>query len=495
MRKRILYTFIIFLIAIAIMPWIEGALFKSKYLHLIEVINQDNRAEIKVISYQQGWLHSSAKIFVTLNKALIKLYQISITQANTPIGFTVEEKISHGPLIYDRFSNAFNLAHAKIQNDIYLPKEIQTTLFGNLTTNDMLRVDIISKFDGDWTGEINVPTFSLSIPNLGNLTWFGLTGSFNIILADHYFKSTNFVAKLGSFILKSSSQDTSIRSIETDPIKYKYSASYDDVGLFSGTTNAYTHTISIIKTNETKIIGKSVAIHTAFNMDRRTFYAGNLSINIKDLNISSNIIPAIQPLHMLITVNNFSIKGLLSYLDNISVNTPEAMQKINVNTAEGLLMHMITPESFIEGDLSLNSSLGGLTSHFKSTLRSDVPPPSTFHDLIASLSTTANFVISPSVMQKIVELYNDKIFVSKTSQGTVAKFLTKPQTITVPASMTSKLTPIPATNQSSNLSAKQIVEDLLYGGYLAKDDNNNYITDLTIKSGEWKLNGRIVNYK
>lgn len=498
MKKRISYTLLIFLIALMFMPLIEGTLFKNSYLHLIEIINQDKRANIQLISYEQGWLHSHAKIVVTLNKGLMTLYQIGLSKTNGPVSFTIEEEIAHGPIIYDRISNMIELGHAKIQNDILLPAEIKTNYFSTLSSQGIVRVDLISKFNGNWRGQLKFPTFVLSFPDIGELTWQGLAGEFNIVLADHYFKYTDFEAELGSFSFKGSPTNSYVKSVDTYPLSYQYNASYDNFGLYSGYTNMYTHSISVIKSVETRLIGERVAIHTAFSMDNKTFYSGTLSINIKRINASSFNIPYIQPFHVLITVSNFSIKGLLSYLDNLQLNSPEAIQK-DVHAGEGFLMHMILPESNMQGDIALNSTLGSLTCHFNLLLRPDVPPPSTFKDLIASISTTANFIISPSVMTKLIELYNNKISVTKTPQGTTAQIMTQPKTPTPPAttppSIKNNITPIPnpANNQATE-TPQQLVDDLLYGGFLNKDDNNNYITELTIKSGVWKLNDRVVSY-
>lgn len=505
MRKRIYYTLIVFLIVIALMPWIEGALFKKHYLHLIDIINKDNRVKIHIIEYKQGWLHSRAKIFITPNKALIKLYQISISGANStaPIGFTVDEQISHGPFIYDRFENKFELGYAKIQNNIYLPSQIETKLLGTLKTQGILQIDMLSEFDGDWSGKISIPAFSLSIPNFGDLAWLGLNGMFKIVLADNHFKHTRFEMQIGSIIMHGDAQNAYVKRMTIDPIKYRYNVTLDNSGLLSGYTNTYTRAFAITKADTSSVSGQHFAVHTAFNMDENTFYAGNLSINVKNLKISdkSLSLPTISPLHIEVLASNFDTKNLHTYVNTFRIDSLDNINNVDLKTLEGLLIHTITPTSIFRGEISLNSALGSFTCRFKSTLRPDIPAPSTFDDLIASANTEADFIMSPSVAVKIIELYNGRISVANTPKGRIAQIKPRTSSNTPPiASQTNTVTtsiqkqPV-SVKTSPPLTPQQLIDELLIGGYLFKDDNNNYITNLTITSGVWQLNGKTVNSK
>lgn len=411
-KRNYYYAFAFILIIIGMIPWIEGMLFKRHYFHLIDLINKDNRVKIDVLEYHEGWLHSYAKIHITINKQLTNLYLIT-----TPIEFTIEENISHGPIVYDSLQNKIEFGHAKIRNDIHLSSQLETLLVGSLKSEGVLQIEMLSEFDGDWSGQIHISKLILYLQNIGKVTWDGLNSDFKIIERNNFIKKTKFDGKIELLTMQGDTKNPYFTEMAIQPIKYSYIASHENAGLFSGNSHTYTPSISIIKPDGSHIMGSHLAMNTSFSMDKNTFYNINLSINSKNLKIPNEAIPVILQFQILISASNFSTHGLFEYLNNFKSDAQNAMQTADLKAMESLLVHTIMPTSIFHGNISLNTSLGAFTCSFKSSWRPDVPIPNTFSDVISSAYTEVDFIMSPAVVQKIVELYKDNLITFNTPHG------------------------------------------------------------------------------
>ena len=356
-----------------------------------------------------------------------------------------------------------------------------------------MRFEILSEYDGDWSGQIHISALSFSMQNLGKIIWNGLNGSFKIVLNQNKFKHAKAETTIGSINIQVDPLNESIKEFAIQPIKYRYDVTKSS-GLLSANTNTYTPQIAITTLTNKKLIIDKFAIHTAFSMDQVTLYNANISINARDIKTSDKTISTISPFHFTLTTSNFSTEGLEDYLNNLnSTNTTKNFQTIDFKILEGLLVHTITPISIIHGNIMLDTPSGAFTCNYKSNWRANVPAPNTFADIIASADIKFSVIISPSLAIKIIELYDGTLVVANTSQGKIAILKHKPavQPLQNNNTLNKSTLPLPQTDISyiSSETPQQLIDELLLGGFIDKDNNNNYISVITIESGVWKMNG------
>src|ERR1700733_12314777 len=103
MRHKIYFILTILLIILLSAPCVVGLIFKYKYFQFIDLINKENRVKIEVLQYEEGWWHSYAKVRITFVDSDIT----NFSQANLsePVSFALNEKINHGPIVYDHIKS------------------------------------------------------------------------------------------------------------------------------------------------------------------------------------------------------------------------------------------------------------------------------------------------------------------------------------------------------------------------------------------------------
>lgn len=489
MRKWVYSIFAILILIILILPLIHGVVFKQRLLQLIDTINTDNRAKVEIVKYNLGWFHSQTTLRVTLNKGLSNFYQVSPTTAPTqPFTFTIDENISHGPIMYDHLQGGFEFGYAKIYNNIHISNQLETLLLGPLKNEGIIQIEMISEFNGNWSGHFHVPALSLSLHEMGSLTWAGLTGDFNFVITDKKISHVIFTGLIESILMQTTMKNGYFSKMMTQPIKYTYDVMHQSGGLISGNTKLYTRGVTINKQDGINYNIEKFSTRTAFSMDNTTVYNTNASLFIKNLDIPDAAFPSLSQIHLSVFGNNLNVKGLTGYLDYFNANTQETAKPVDVKIIDSLLAGMIMPTSVFRANVSLNTPLGSFNCHLKSIWHSEIPVHNSIADVISSAYTKINFIISPGVANKISELYNDDFIVQSTNGQNSLTKKSSTTTVVQPAN----LTPTPAQSVNTE-AAKQFLNDLVIGGFFDKDQYNNYTTKLTIESGVWKLNGRAVN--
>lgn len=206
MRKLIYTSILSFLIFIAIlMPLVNGLLLKKNYLHLFDVINQDKRVKVEVLTYQEGWFSSTAKIRVTIFDNIFIFPQKATTfneKEFSPFTFLINQNIKHGPIVYDRIKKSFVLAYANIQSDFYFPEQLQMHLLGKLSPTGIFQIDLLSKFHGKWIGQFTIPMLLFSTEKIDKINFNGSNGEFKIKVDNNRIKRVKINILINSITIK-----------------------------------------------------------------------------------------------------------------------------------------------------------------------------------------------------------------------------------------------------------------------------------------------------
>ncbi len=544
MRNRIPHAIVMTVLCILlIMPWLTGMVFKHKYYHLIDIINQDQRLKIDILEYQEGWLESTAKIRITLTgNEFGNLPQIKFAH---PVTFDLDETMFHGPIIYDTSHRILEVGYAKILTTMHLSEATENEVLGKLQSLGIMQIDVLSELDGDWRGHIIIPVLSLNIQNIGALSWAGLNGHFKLTLSDDHIKHINVDMKIGTFTMKGDDQNPAVRHVAIEPSEYEYNSTHENVGLWSGNSNLHSNGLYLVTQDGSYFSASNFNFNTKFGVSGGTFYNTNVAINIGNINATNNIIPMISDLHILVSADNFSAEDVLSYVNyfNSKMSQAQAIKIVNKSTIESLLVHTIRTTSELYSEISMKTTLGPITINSKSAWKENAPAPVTFDDVTMNSTTVMNVNASSTLVEQFLQFLTKKMhkpgqssandlnndsfnqqlalylkqgkitvndFVAivnlEKEKPSVTDFNEKLAQLNLPTDINSQLINLYGTYLNTlppdggNLkkppqTPQQLIHDLLRIGYIQKDKDGNYFTTLTIEGGQIKINGSVINLK
>jgi len=543
MRNRIPHAIVMTILCILlVMPWLTGVIFKHKYYHLIDIINQDQRVKIDILDYQGGWLESTAKIRITLTgNEFGNLPQIKFAH---PVTFDLDETMFHGPIIYDTNHKILEVGYAKILTTMHLSEATETELLGKLQSLGIMQIDVVSELDGDWRGHITIPVLALNIQDIGALSWAGLNGHFKLILSDDHIKRINVDMKIGTFTMKGD-ENSAIRNAAIEPSEYEYKSTHENVGLWSGNSNLHSNGLYFVTQDGSYFSATNFNFNTKFGVSGGILYNTNVSLNIGNIKATNNIIPMISDLHILVSADNFSAEDALSYVNYLNSTMPQAIKAVNKSTIESLLVHTIRTTSELYSEISMKTTLGPIIINSKSAWKENAPAPATFDDVTMNSTTVMNVNASAILVAELLQFINKKMHKPDQSSAnandpkndafnqqlalylkqanisvnefvavvnlekeklSVTDFNEKLAQLNLPTNINSQLINLYGTYLSALPSEggtlkkppqtpQQVIHDLLRIGYIQKDKDGNYFTTLTIDGGLIKINDSVINLK
>lgn|GEM_PF-6149327 len=546
MRRIRIYLFsILFIFFIALIPWVSGNIFKYQYLKLIDVINKGKQIQIDLVKYRQGWLNSEAVIQVKLvDPSLLKNAII----AQSPLIVTLEEFISHGPIVYTHLTNQFQLGYASVHTVIQLPCPLQEKLFGKQELIGLIQVDTLLKGSGHWLAQLHIPVLLFSIPQF-NIAWFGLDGSCKLKIKNEHIKDIVTTMKTGALTIHNQMPNFNLQQLIVSPFKYSSDWSHQSNGLWSGSSTIFFPQIIYKKTNGIIYSIDRVVFNNTFSISPDIFYNMVFNFKFKNLSLPDNDLPHINAFNMMTKANNFSSTGFSEYIDFIKTNFPQSLTSINYPLLQNLVLHTITPNSLLEIDAKADTVLGGLSSLANMHWQPDAPIPVNFSDAIKESYITARMRVANVLLSKLFTIYGKDLLnmgptpaineVSsaspqpKTSEASTLEAamntqlayylrtgrITIQQSIQIinyeklhqppavfAANITSLKLPTDVTNQlkltyelhvnnySKRLAAAsdQLLDEMVLAGVLTKD-NSDFLTVLTLGDSVLKLNGWTVS--
>lgn len=469
-------TFTTLLITILIMivgsvPWIDGVIFKKNYLHVINIINQDNRVKIDVLEYTQGWLKSTAKVRVTLvNNGLSMPYQANSQRVNilSPITFLVEQNISHGPLTYDPLRQKLSVGYANIYSFMRLPEELSTTVLGNLKSEGVIEMSTLAQFNGDWVGEIRMPKLITTLPNYFNIVLDGLRGDYKFVIIRDHFRNISANIQFGAMQIDVRMPNLYFKQLKVAPITYVNDTMRTKTGLWSGSANLTIPGITITKSDDSLVTIGEVGLSTTYGVGSNTFYSTSLILNLYKLKLNHPVLPNMDLLHLKLSANNFNAEGLNDYINSFKSSTSVALKNTDIGMVENLLARAVMKNSEIVGSAVAKTDEGDIRLNSRTTW-DDVSVVATLSDVITNSNTRIRVKASEAITKKIVQEYKNY-------------FPTKP-----PAEQPTELAS--AEPSAPPQTPESMVQGLTKIGYIVKE-KNVYSTIFTINNNELKINGR-----
>ncbi len=410
MRKSIYYFLILFLLIIVSIPLIDGILFQKNIVKLVETINQDHRVKIEILEYYRGWFSSQAKIKVTLSsKDVNYLSQTTMLEFHptASISFILEEKIKHGPVIYDNQDLQFGYAN------------IQSKLIIDHTKVEFMRIDILSAFNNVWRGRFSTSPWHFSLPYINALSVESFNGEFNLRLGKKGIKHIKTNTQLGPITIEFNDESPFIKRIVIQKIKSEYDAVHKRNYTWSGQSSTYTPGMIITTVTGNEFVIDKLVSNNTFSAAGNTLYSINVTLSIQNLTSPTYTIPAFSSLQIILSATNFNTKSLTDYLNTIQSKSPTELTNIDLKEIETVLTSMVTPISLIKGTVTSDTSLGSFTSRFKTILPDGTPLPKTVGEISTDSETTIVIKMSNLLVMKLLSIYGEQITATNKELDTV----------------------------------------------------------------------------
>lgn len=130
MKKWLVIIAVLLLLILVVVPGGMGLIAEKRIKTLTATWPTNSPFLVKILSYQRGWFTSNMQLDVTLTGA----------NHNPPIHVYLNEKIQHGPVLFNKTNHFFGIGQAYATGDVVVPVDQQalfkqyldqTTLFNN----------------------------------------------------------------------------------------------------------------------------------------------------------------------------------------------------------------------------------------------------------------------------------------------------------------------------------------------------------------------------
>lgn len=458
---------------VGVMPLINGLIFKYKYYQFVDIINKENRVNIRIIDYHWGWFNSTATIKVSLQDSMTAKNQVL-----KKFSYLIDEKISHGPIIFHGLQDRINLGYATIHSNIQLAQSIE-----NIKSSEAAQVDSLAEFNGNWHTQINIPALTIILQKIGRINWDGFNADIEFKIKNKRVKHMSIESHFGAFIMNMDSPDNLIKQISIQPITSQSNTLHEKIGLWSGNATIVIPEAAIVQNNGDTVSLNNSNIISEYGVTPDTCYNSTLALTIQTVKIPNEMLPSVTNLSIKTSVNNLRIDQLIDYLLLFVSDTNAVIKNIDATTFEKLFAQTIMPSSNLSADISGKSSLGNFSSQTYIAWPNDAALPSNFDELKAGLEGTSNISGSYNFAFNAIKAYSNNIIPAILSDIKLKKI----------KSLSSITVALQPTTSPSNtqITPKQLFDEMLYAGYII-EDNGLYSTTLTYEKGVWKMNDWII---
>ncbi|TAK73479.1 MAG: DUF945 family protein [Gammaproteobacteria bacterium] len=468
MRKITYLILLLFLLGIlAAIPGASGFWFKKMYFDTIAAINAGHQFNIEVLDYQEGWLHSSAKIKIT------PILPNPPPPIPIQLEVTIDQSITHGPLVYNDINKNWQFAAATIQNDIHIP----------FVSQNSMQIYSLATFYDDWFTQIYIPAINKIIPGKGKITWQGLQGEVDFHVTDQTIDRTKMNMTIGAFNADTDPQIPVSFHMNIQPISYQTQASRQFDNIWNGETQSSLPGLSIQSAGKTIIDLNKLTMGCTFGAARDIFWNANFQLSLDKLSAPDQPITVISPLTITSSINNFSAQGINEILKALP-NKPMAYQ---------VFPRIIIPTSVMNNTITLSTSLGDLLLQATFSWPANTPLPASMDEITQKANINMNVKIAIPLVNLLIDNYAKKI--AARSADKINAMVTERATSPVPTPTLNqapqqRIPTLEELQQHAVNNIKQQINNWIQQGYITQE-NDSYIVSIIRDAGVLQINGKI----
>ncbi len=376
--------FIVFILAL--LPWIDGFIFKRQYVKFIAAVAQlDPQTKIEVVEYRQGWFNSSAKVEV-----LLPINNIP-TFAASPMRITLDEQISHGPLVHNPISDSKTFALAAIRGTVYLPAPvIAALLLGNQVNSGAVQVNTVATFGNEYMTQVKTPVLNLQLPGNNKLSWQGMNTNVQLRVGKQQIDHIKMIFTIGAFAAQSNNG-----SILTKEITVTEDITPSASGLWDGTMLLTVPEIIVDRGKEGKMMLQGLGMNAEFDTNKENLYRNRLKFSLDKLAIPNF---TINTSNATILAENFSADALLKLIRGFQSGLSQEQRVAQYDT---LFPQIYTTTSQITENAAIDTSDGKLVTDGQIQW---FEPIKTMEEAYKKAKVKINVRVSAALVNKLIEL-------------------------------------------------------------------------------------------
>lgn len=401
--KYSLVLVLLLVILAGIAPWADGFLFKRTYLALLTSAQTDLQGSlnIKVLEYKQGWLTSSVKIYVepVLNRTRFSNPSKAVSQLRrAPVGFTIDQDIMHGPIVFDRTNNEWGIAQAVMKGYVHAPDVYEASLLGSKKNEGLVQINTLVNFQDDFISQIDMPVITIQ-DRSGKFSWQGIKGTIDAATSQGQVNAVKTDLKIGAI-----SAEGVRGTFNTKEGTYQYDVTRQPVGLWNGTVNFSAPEMIFNYLNKENINQSSkltgLAMSSVFGVNSAS-YSSSMQISMKQLQLPTY---SISPASFKCSVNNLDAKGLAALVNMTkTLNTQQQMSREMMDQLNVLLPGLLTPTTSINADLAITTPTGRAIATSKVFWPAN-PVPHTLQEMAMKVQVEGNIRISVALVNEFIDI-------------------------------------------------------------------------------------------
>lgn len=385
---------LIIIIAIALIPFIDGYLFKQQFMDLIAKANQRSpvKAVFTVAEYHLGWFSSDAKV-------IVRSPQVSVpTQTTFPgaIAITMQEHISHGPFVTDPVTGKSTYARASISTQVFLPEPLNSMLFGQAQT-PILQINSLAKSDDSFLSQIYTPPLNAKAADGSSVSFQGITGTSDVKTANNIITSMDSNVNIGTVSISSLNPQG---SASMQPIAIAYNVKRNSVNLWDGNYSFDMPGVSFNSADLGNYSLKDFKITDAFGIESNQFYNNQMHLSLGNL-ITPDI--TVNSGDIMLKIDKLNAQGLANFLTWAYTiqTTPSGNTQLQMSQYNDYLVHVFTPTTALSEAATVTTGFGNFSSTGQMTWHGDLK---TVDDIKNNAEFKVDLRVSISLVNKLIEL-------------------------------------------------------------------------------------------
>ena len=396
MRTKITAAIVFIFIIIGLLPFVDGLLLKQSYIHFISVLPQVTHTKIEIVEYHTGWIHSYAKIRITVSSQ-------PNTGPNNAHSFVLNQKLTHGPVVFNQ--NTPTLALASIESSFELSDALKKFSIENLKAQGILRINTLATFNHHWYSQISTPVFiTLSIP-FQQITWQGIKGSVDIIAKNDLILQTSVDLTLEPLSYIKNTTNLSFTKLEIAPISIKsHYTRTPSLNLWNGDSSISMPTVTIKKNGSSALID-GINISQSSNLDAHSFYQNTFKFYINKLTATDSLVGVISPAALSLSLNNFNAKGVSDLFNAVQKQAGQFPPGIERQNMQSLVLNIFTPSSTVNMHINIQTASGNWLSDLNITMPQNMQTSGSLPMLFTNANLQSNFEISTSLVDTLIQAY------------------------------------------------------------------------------------------
>jgi hypothetical protein len=393
-RYRSFYLIMIVLIISSIGSyWLDGKIFKHNYMKLIESLNTNMKYSIKVLSYREGWFHSSAKLFIPNNVTLNPLNS-SAAQNDNKTGLIIEQNIAHGPFAYNALEDKHLFTAGIISSTVLINNPADAK-------NQQKVLDIISNVSFGNRYNNHIKSHAVDITNQSyTIKWQGVTGNFDFDLKNNHIDNITIELAISPVNVKHENYQLNLATITL-----KRSMKLNSAKLWDGDQFFNIPQASFMTENQTYNLS-NFNYFAKFGIHQKDTYNYTTQLTIAQLILPEAII---SPMQMDYSIYELNAQALADFIKTSAVlQNKSSISNTNTEALINSLTKLLTPETNVTFNMLNNTSFGKASVNATADWPENIPLPDNIQDLQSHARVRISIVMPVALVEDIINKYYNK---------------------------------------------------------------------------------------